>query len=90
MHCDQGNISIENIRVSANQTNVTHPLSFDMMTQINGSNSTRKLIPSLTIFSYNLSAENATNTTVWRLYANPTNKPGGLCNGTVVFTAENA
>ena len=85
--CDQGNISIQNLFVSANFTDITAPIGTNLMIPLNSSNATRKLITNLTVIPYNLSLEAATNTTVWRLFASGVNTPSGLCNGTVVFTA---
>ncbi len=87
MVCDQGNISIENLYVSSNDTALSEPIGFPLMMQLNSSNATRKMILNLTLAPFNNTIANATNTTVWRLFASSANGASGLCNGTVVFTA---
>jgi len=87
MVCDYGNISIGNIRVSINSSDITSPLDFNTMTIVNNSNSTPTRIANLTVLQYNMTYTASINTTVWRLYVPNAGRPSGICNGTVVFRA---
>jgi len=87
MVCDYGNISIGNIRVSINSSNITSPVDFNTMTIVNNTNATPTRIGNFTILQYNATYNMSINTSVWRLYVSNAGRPSGICNGTVVFRA---
>jgi len=88
MVCEYGNISLTNERYAI-WNGSTDLSAFNTMNQLNNSNLTASLIPSLTISQFNVTYNRSLNTTVWRLYVpiGPQGTPSGLCNGTVVFRA---
>jgi len=78
--CDQGNISIENEKYS-----VDIDALYAAKTPLS---STFTNITDLTITKQTDSVVVKTNTTYWQLYVPP--NPFGVCNGTIVFQAENS
>jgi hypothetical protein len=82
MRCASRNISISNERYSTNSL-----ASYDIMTPLTGNPA---MIQGFSLQKQILPAEQSTNTTYWALHVNATNNPSGVCNGTVIFSAENA
>jgi len=82
MNCAYRNISISNERYSTDSS-----ASYSLMTPLTGNPS---IIQGLSLPKQILPTEQSTNTTYWALHVNATNNPSGLCNGTVIFSAENA
>jgi hypothetical protein len=80
MDCEQGNISIDNERYSADITD-----TWATKAQLSGS---ATQIPTLTVSKQTVPAVPIINITYWQLYVPP--NPFGVCNGTVVFQAESS
>jgi len=81
MICEQRNITLPNERYSLNSSGL-----YNDMTSITGS---PVIIPSLKIPKQTVPNVYMLNSTYWRLHVNLTTNPFGICNGTVVFAAEN-
>lgn len=79
MVCDQGNITIDNQKYSAN-------IADDYATKTSLTSSATN-IQGLTVSKQTTPAQ-IVNTTYWQLFVPP--NPFGVCNGTVVFQAESA
>jgi hypothetical protein len=80
MICENRNISFSNERYSSNSL-----ATYDTMTPINGN---AAHIPGLTVRKQVEDGILVTNSTYWALHVNVTDNPYGVCNGTVVFSAE--
>jgi hypothetical protein len=80
MICDQRNISLPNERYSLDSL-----AAYGVMTPITG---TATNMQGLNIAKQTSSATLQTNSTYWMLHINITNNPSGVCNGTVIFSAE--
>jgi hypothetical protein len=80
MNCTVRNISISNERYDINAS-----ANYDLMTSLTGS---PIMIPGIKIEKQTLPDVYAFNSTYWRLHVNITTNPFGVCNGTVVFSAE--
>jgi hypothetical protein len=81
MLCEQRNITISNERYDLNSATL-----YDSMTPLTGS---YVPIPGIKIIKQTQPEVYMVNSTYWRLHVNLTNNPFGICNGTVVFSAEN-
>ena len=81
MICQQRNITISNERYG-----LSSATAYDLMTPL--TNAPGIIIPSLTIQKQTLPAVYVVNSTYWRLHVNVSTNPFGICNGTVVFSAE--
>jgi hypothetical protein len=81
MICDQRNITISNERYD-----LSSATAYDTMTPITSS---PVFIPSLKIEKQTLPGSLMINSTYWRLHVNISTNPFGVCNGTVIFSAEN-
>lgn len=79
MICEQRNITLPNERYSMDS------VAYDSMTSLTG---TPAQIAGLTIQQQTDDAQQVINATYWRLHVNLTTNPFGICNGTVVFSAE--
>jgi len=79
MICDQRNISISNERYAISS------IAYDSMTSVPTSPS---FIAGLTIPQQTDDSQQEINTTYWRLHVNVSTNPFGVCNGTVIFSAE--
>ena len=80
MNCSVRNISISNERYDINAS-----ANYDLMTSLTGS---PIMIPGIKIEKQTLPDVYAFNSTYWMLHVNITTNPFGVCNGTVVFSAE--
>jgi len=78
LYCEQGNITIDNEKYSANIND-----NYAAKTSLTG---TGVQIPALTVGKQTVPTTPIVNTTYWQLYVPP--NPFGVCNGTVVFQAE--
>lgn len=79
MICEQRNLTLPNERYDLNPAT-----GYPAMTRISGvANQT-----GLTIIRQTNDAQQEINSTYWRLHINLTTNPYGICNGTVVFSAE--
>jgi parallel beta-helix repeat protein len=78
--CQQNNISFDNERYSLNSLD-----TYENMNLISGIATT---IPDLSIAKQIISEQQSINTTYWQLFTNSSTKPGGQCNGTIIFSAE--
>ena len=91
MVCAQGNISWDNQRFTTNVSNITAPYDFNAMKLVNNSEYNATLVANFTIDQRNMTAESATNTTLWRVNVVPVaGGPYGICNGTLVINAVDA
>ncbi len=89
MLCEQGNITIGNMKFSKNQTDIAEPVGFDLMEQVNNTNLSSS---SLGVIAYPFNETlmtNPVNGTTWRLTVpiGPAGTPSGLCNGSLIITA---
>ncbi|MBU1198416.1 MAG: hypothetical protein KKF46_03870 [Nanoarchaeota archaeon] len=80
MVCDQRNISLSNERFAINDT-----ATYAEMYQVTGAATP---IPGLLVLQQTSETVQVINTTYWRLHVNQTTNPFGVCNGTVIFSAE--
>jgi hypothetical protein len=85
MACEQRNISISNERYS-----LSSATAYDAMTMLAGVSTPAPQISGLTIMQQTNDSQQVINSTYWRLYVNVSTNPFGICNGTVVFSAETA
>jgi hypothetical protein len=83
MICQQRNITITNERYDLNSAT-----AYDSMTPL--TNAPGIMIPGIKIEKQTQLGVYVINSTYWRLHVNLTNNPFGICNGTVVFSAENS
>ena len=81
MVCEQRNITLPNERYSLNSTAL-----YNDMTPLTGS---PVIIPGFKIPKQTQPSVYMINSTYWRIHINVTTNPFGICNGTVVFAAEN-
>jgi hypothetical protein len=81
MLCEQRNITISNERYDLSSATL-----YDSMTPLTVS---YVPIPGIKIIKQTQPGVYMVNSTYWRLHVNLTNNPFGICNGTVVFSAEN-
>jgi len=79
MLCDIRNITLPNERYSLSS------IGYDTMTPVTN---TYAPIPGFTIIQQTDDAQQVINSTYWRLHVNLTSNPFGVCNGTVVFSAQ--
>jgi hypothetical protein len=79
MLCDIRNITLPNERYSLSST------GYDTMTPVTN---TYAPIPGLTIPQQVDDNQQVINSTYWRLHVNVSTNPFGICNGTVVFSAQ--
>lgn len=80
MLCDARNISFSNQRYSSN------PLAtYETMAPISG---VATMIPGVTVVKQTQEGVLMVNSTYWALHVNMSDNPYGICNGTVVFSAE--
>jgi hypothetical protein len=77
--CDQGNLSIDLQRFSANSS-----ANYADKNTLDG---TRQQIGNLTIVKA-IDAAGSKNETYWQLYVDPFQPAYGICNGTIIFQAE--
>lgn len=82
MLCEQRNITISNERYDLNSAT-----SYDSMIPLTVSYAS---VSGLKIIKQTQPGAYMVNSTYWRLHVNLTNNPFGICNGTVVFSAENS
>ncbi len=82
MICDIRNISLPNERYG-----LTQATAYDVMTSVTGSYAP---IAGLTIPQQTNDSQPVINSTWWRLHVNLTGNPFGICNGTVIFSANSA
>ncbi len=80
MLCDVRNITISNERYDLNSATL-----YDSMTPLTGS---YVPITGIKMSKQTQPSVYMINSTYWRLHVNVTNNPFGICNGTVVFSAE--
>ena len=79
MICEQRNLTLPNERYD-----LSSATAYPAMTRISGvANQT-----GLTISRQTNDAQQVINSTYWRIHINLTTNPFGVCNGTVVFSAE--
>jgi len=81
MLCEQRNITISNERYDLSSATL-----YDSMIPLTGS---YVPISGIKILKQTQPGAYMVNSTYWRLHVNLTNNPFGICNGTVVFSAEN-
>jgi len=81
MLCDVRNITLSNERYDLNSATL-----YDSMIPLTGS---YVPISGIKILKQTQPGAYMINSTYWRLHVNLTNNPFGICNGTVVFSAEN-
>lgn len=79
MLCDIRNITLPNERYSLSS------IGYDTMTPVTN---TYAPIPGFTIAQQTDDNQQVINSTYWRLHVNLTSNPFGICNGTVVFSAQ--
>ncbi len=80
MICEQRNITLPNERYDLNPAT-----AYDSMTSITGASTH---IGALTIPQQTDDTQQEINSTYWKLHVNISTNPYGICNGTVVFSAE--
>jgi hypothetical protein len=80
MLCDIRNITLSNERYSLNQAD-----GYDTMTSVTN---TYAPVLGLTIAQQEDDSQQVINSTYWRLHVNVSSNPFGICNGTVVFSAQ--
>ncbi|MBN1792981.1 DUF2341 domain-containing protein [Candidatus Woesearchaeota archaeon] len=80
MICNTRNITSDDERYSLNPA--------DTWATMAAISQTPTLLPSLTMPQQEDDLTQIMNSTYWRLFINPVSNPDGICNGTVIFSAE--
>jgi hypothetical protein len=80
MLCQQRNLTLPNERFGLNVST-----NYDSMTAVTN---TYSPISGLTVLQQTDDAQQVINSTYWRIHINISSNPFGICNGTVVFSAE--